>query len=491
MKKSLILLLILIIAGGTAVIGFGSKTLDTADKVVYEETVYCGDPSAAEGLCLRFYNHYLMPYEEGARYLWTTDMRFSGGGFEAETSVEYTHRQFETEVPIRIGVSKGLHYGNKNRERIDQVVKNYREENADIIKSNGSVHKKLHLSVLYDYYPLYIYVTDRSVVGDLSMTRGQKEYGDEELQRRFDDYFRIPIEDDLYVDLAVFDNGFDVEESQNGGSYLLFVTGGSFCGGNSIYFYINYIHWDGQQYTKGDYSQVPGGYGVYKLDYSYEDGLWIDTDSLSTLCSFGEDTLIEQILGSETADVIYVFAIENGDHSVYTVDCKSGEILQKTDICPYGRNNVYFAQKEDGYIIFGEGKLTGPSESLGASGSLTVLEERDDGLLECVLTADLGELSGYGYRVAGNILSQGALSENSGLANLYQYGKLYIAAPDISTVETGWLYNKFGCGISVYIYDGSGLQFFGNYASSLGKNSTGTDLCTWINVRPEIRLEVK
>ena len=95
MKRFLALIIVLLLLSGTFAGVYSASVLDTADKVEFEERIVYGDPSAADGLHIRFFNEYS---REGyylshsySRYLWTTDFSFEGGGYSAETMQGYVY----------------------------------------------------------------------------------------------------------------------------------------------------------------------------------------------------------------------------------------------------------------------------------------------------------------------------------------------------------------------------------------------------------------
>ena len=58
-KRFLALIIVLLLLSGTFAGVYSASVLDTADKVEFEERIVYGDPSAADGLHIRFFNEYL------------------------------------------------------------------------------------------------------------------------------------------------------------------------------------------------------------------------------------------------------------------------------------------------------------------------------------------------------------------------------------------------------------------------------------------------
>ena len=474
MKRFLALIIVLLLLSGTFAGVYSASVLDTADKVEFEERIVYGDPSAAAGLHIRFFNEYS---REGyylshsySRYLWTTDFSFDGGGYSAETMQGYVYGDPRKEIPERIEIHDGFGSGSKNYLIDWDLVKRIREERAGELEEKGRVSIKLPAKTVFGFWPLDISVMQKS------STYSQTVYnGGNLLSMAFDEYFRFDIDEDITVYLNVPKTGepsadFDYAEY---GDRLIFGYGqsryyGSLSYNGSLYFYLNFFK--GEKLR--DYSLVPGGYGIYKIDIPYTDGsLRADPESIDTLYSFGEGIIVRELRGSAKGNVINAFVEENDAYVLYSIDAESGDLIQRLPVCGLLQRNRMFVQQSGDCLVMGA-----VSDGTERNAALFVFKEDEKGIPSHELTADLGSVADN--ETAKKLMAFGLMGKDSyrnypkyyDFIYLYEDGRLYFISADIPEEESSSpVYEPYNrCGISVVVCDESGPLFFGSYESSIG-----------------------
>jgi hypothetical protein len=464
MKKALAYILCILLISGAATLRFGSSVKKTADKVEFTEEVLLGDPKEAEGLHGSFARERANPYRpsEIGRYTWTTEACFRGGSFEAETLHQYGYENRTAEVPESVQVRDMPFLSGSVRFRND-TVEALRKKYSEEMDRGASVMETVPAPAFYDRHPLQISILQKATNGIFHV------YNSAALGDRLYEYFNFDIERDW--DLSVTIGPKDVRATFLGGDWDPLLRGsGSLSYGGSLYFYFD-LYSSGM--VRKDYSKVPGGYGIYKVDFSYEGGVFsADPGSLTTFRSFGDDVTIEFLKGSANGKYVYAFIKTAGEYAVCILDEATGEEIQRLKICERSGGMESFVWQEGSSLIFGAARRN--SEQLESR--LYVLEEDEKGLLSPVLDADLSLLGDTNtaedllyYADWKDYSPNGTVPKPPVETALYEDGKLYIAVPDLR--GPGGDYEIGRCGIAVVVFGKEGPLFLGNYKSSLGGNT--------------------
>ncbi len=474
MKKYLVFIIALLLLTGTAAGIYSASVLETADKVEFTETVFYGDPAAAEGLHITFSNEqreegYYLPMN-WRRYLWTTEFVFKNGGFSANTLQGYKYGNPERENPESIRITDGYNSGRKYYLINEDLVRKIREENADEIGKNGSVTKRVPAKDVYEWFPLKFTLLRRSVGSS------QSEYSYSDLDLAFDRYFRFPVDEDLYLDLRLGKNDGDLTVSADfSDKFFPYGKPGLYTSlsyGGDLYFSFEFRSEAAGVGKRRDYSLVPGGYGIYRIGLLGEDGQdKIDPESLTTFYSFGDDVTVKELRASENGRVINAFTSEGEEYVLYSIDAADGSLLQRLPVCGIGKRNSVFVQQNGDCMAMGAMSVLSDSPA-----ELFIFKEDEQGVPRLELEADLGLIAGN--RRAAELLSFGLESSGSyrnygkfhDFIYLYEGDKLYFMSLDVSEESLDpmdYIYHG-QCGISVVVYDKEGPLFFGSYESSIG-----------------------
>ena len=497
MKRSLAILLCLLIIGSAAAGGFSLSLIDSADDLEFTEDIIYGDPKELEGLNVRFtssVSRFLDYWPRLGSFYWTTEACFDEGRVIAETEQKYSFVRERNEVPERVDIRATMSFSDNYDLMHPGLLENIREKYSKEFENKELISVVMPLKDIYTQYPLDFAVLGDYTVSPFSMASSNTAQNEAAFQKKAEEYFKFPIADDIKASLTIpktgrtrvdILSGYSFERAMNIKKY------GSFSTGDKIYFFFEAQTVGGIESTRYDYSLVPGGYGVYSVGIHYEDrALVIDAESLTTLCSFGDETSIEALSSSKDGNVIYVFAKENDEHKVYAVDAKTGEKLQKLSICGADASQCLI-QKEEGYHLFGIRETYSEREEKGV---IYVLEEDERGFLSITLKADIGEVTKgrnihelleYGQWINSEYgVGYSQYYNSVGLCNAYRDGKLYIASPDINGNSDSPEYIS-RCGIAVAVFGKDGPLFFGNYKSSID----GTSCEPQRYIKPEIRFE--
>lgn len=497
MKRSLAILLCLLVIGSAAAGGFSLSLIDSADELEFTEEIIYGDPKELEGLNVRFtssVSRFLDYYPRLGSFYWTTEGSFDEGRIIAETKQEYSNKTPSFSIPENVFVRTYPVYSGALRLVYPGLIEKIREGHSEELEEGKAVSIEMPLKDIFMQYPIEITLQSkfsRSAFEGSSADRVQNAVA---FQKKADEYFKFPIAEDITASLMLTKTGIARIETLSGNNFekgMEIRTFGSFSTGDKLYFFFEAQVPGVLKGTRYDYSMVPGGYGVYSVSIHYDDNVLIaDVESLSTLCSFGDETSIEAFSSSKDGSIIYVFAEENDEHKVYAVDAKTGEKLQRLSICGADASQC-LVQKEDGYHLFGIRETYSEREEKGV---IYVLEEDESGFLSIALKADIGEVTKdrnihelleYGQWINSEYgVGYSQYYNSVGLCNAYRDGKLYIASPDINGNSDSPEYIS-RCGIAVAVFGKDGPLFFGNYKSSIDGTSCGPQRY----IKPEIRFE--
>jgi len=496
MKRSLAILLCLLIIGSAAAGGFSLSHIDSADELEFTEDIIYGDPKELEGLNVRFtssVSRFLDYYPRLGSFYWTTEACFDEGRIIAETKQEYSYKKPSFSIPETVFVRTDPVYSGASRLIYPGLIEKIREGHSEELEEGKAVSIEMPLKDIFMQYPIEITLQSKFSRSAFEGSSADRVQNAAVFQKKADEYFKFPIAEDITASLIMTKTGITRIENLSGNNFekgMEIRKFGSFSTGDKLYFFFEAQVPGVLKGTRYDYSMVPGGYGVYSVSIHYDDNVLIaDVDSLSTLCSFGDETSIEALSSSKDGSVIYVFAGEKDEHVVYAIDSKTGKTMQKLSICSFEPREI-FVQKEEGYLLFGA-KIGQIADEV--KGAVYVLEEGEGGLLDIALKADINSVaSGHNiYEILQegkwlNVDYRGGYEylNGAGICNAYKDGKLYIVSPDLSSNAAKPEYSS-RCGVAVAVFGKEGPLFFGNYKSSIG----GTSCEPQRYIRPEISFE--
>jgi len=480
MKKIALILLAVVLAGTAALSLKMREVRETADKVEYTETILYGDRSILDGLDVSLYirkngNDFL---DSQRKYLWISDLSFRNSGLSYDTKFDFSDKKEYRELPEKLYVE----YAYYHDEQMDKKVDLIRKEHAEEIEKKGSVTVRMWYAGLMDNHKLEFALLAK---GD---TNSQKAYSGYELYEALKNYFRIPVLDTEMVELNISKTNYyirkaaDSEAESSQDEYFFHINSCSRAVDGQMYFSFNIGDEDGWP-VAGRYSEIPGGHGVYRFKFEYdEDGNIVpDKNTIETVCSFEERSVIIGIEGSNKDGIIYVFALEGDrfeDYVLYRVDTKGEGKPERIVLGRHleGRQSVIRA-RDGAYMV-----CCIDASSDHNNGYIYCFKEDENGFPGKVITVDLSKVNDLVY---ANIFDLPYIDRFDWML---KDGKLYIIRPDMCLARTALEYREsyypLRCGISVIVFDEKGLCFFGDWKSSLGQDVTGRSLCTLDREKP-------
>lgn len=334
MRKSLIALLVLLLMA----IGFLTATArvvdEQKDEIAITETTLTGDPAVVEGLVVT------VGITDGDCLLWETSYE---AGTEPNATTEFTFGDVERETPVWRYDDFMLEFANLNYgmsgtlgdlEEQERGEREYGMEThmllpvIDVANRTASGETRTETLRLADYYDYFRIGVTYNWGRMYNMQMDQSE----EI-RALNDYFRIPIPEDLMVDITVTRNEYgDLEEVEcwevlneayernwNGGFATITWENGAF-------FVIQ---------GDCDVSQVKGGYGVYWLPVGErtidgETRKYLDLEHLQNVYPLDAEAVDDvQILSNPEQTQLYLIIRERETYTLFVLDGKTMQETQK------------------------------------------------------------------------------------------------------------------------------------------------------------------
>lgn len=441
----------------TAATAFFSAASD--DVEIFQKTLY-GDPKAAEGLKVDFRVQYKntlhwdihcdpVTGESDTDFIFSHDDPFyvpydhGPSGVMMYALMDYRAHHFSWEplpgVPEDSGIFKLAEYLNS------LPAPEYEQDGHSTVAQE----EICHTVDLSDYFEYYLFEGDLDLFGSgrIPFWNVYSEYssaaseGSQLLAKLFNSYFKIPVKDNATVLVSVFEYRNGRREYLFGGfpedSTFFCPESFSFVSGNSCYFVFSN--------TMGhDVSQIPGGWGIYRLDYTLTGTQDIATAQLSTAYPLDAAGYVQHMeLSADGKRILLINA--RGDGTYLTViDLATMAKLQEIEIyhgteAPYIHVDIH-----DDFILTSYGSR------------LCVYQLLADGTYEQRIDVDTG------------------FSDQPQFLNRYvdfvAFDGQRLAIVDIlmryeMEGDTSYAYET--CGFALQIFDSTGLLYHGEYGTSL------------------------
>ncbi len=344
MRKALIVFLLLFALVLSGAVYAFSDVSTIRDEVEVTEIVRYGDSSAAEGLSLGLHTNY-------DNYLFW--------------NVDYTPTRPEvTEADYRVSIKKD--YGNYDYDYTGIYLRNFDDVPSEIellsesdtglarayyelymeIGPREHKEREIYLKDYMDYYP---------ITGDMDLEglnmgmypEGHEWRADEnnpEGFRALNEFFRIPVleEETFHISLGKDENGRINSRGSGTGNaddfYSMYVDSAVLPDG--VYFTIN--NRTNLKEEIIDTSLIPGGYGIYRLPYTLENGEYeVGFDSLSTVKSLDENFEVSFMLTDEAGETIILIGNINAQLRMLVIDASTMETLQDIEIVSTGNTGCW------------------------------------------------------------------------------------------------------------------------------------------------------
>jgi len=475
--KRLVILFLAVALMLSAVVTAAAALGNTQEQLTHEETVLSGDPAAAEGLALS------LRYSYREHLQWLSDYTM-GDPQGSETAFRFhigtpAYRYSETEYRGVTVNTMGDYFG------VDTLSDLYRMESKngsygvypgllgayrqlyDETPQGGLTNTYLRIRDYCEYYPLAgvmelpanaYHWNPYSSAGYLA--------GGEETAKVFNDYFRIPVLEDDWMQVVVdkrsgsVEEAVDVTESRKG-SDVFRTSSVGICFEKTAYFTFSALTEQGNVVDTG---LIPGGYGLYS--FAYNDRGEPDLESLTTLCALDPAYApYDMTVDEEHRNLLYISA-KDGDRYLTVISLETMQILQNIRILEEeGLQWQFYKLLENGLVAVTE------------EAGISVWEKNDRGLFEHRFTSALEGTEG------GHELYEAEYAfDGQRLAVVRRMENRIPIDPEDPRSEVSVQY----CGFLVSVYTADGCAYRGSYSASpeTGVYQRRSHYCNLVQMEP-------
>ncbi len=350
MKKLIVLSSLLLCASLISMIFVIFNINSEAGSITYKVTDKYGERSSAFGADIS------VEYEHSNNMFWKAKVRINEtDSVESEFDFRYHSRLVSEYNYAGITPYSSMHYSlNRNDPNAEGLDKAYKEI-YDNTPFGTEKTVTVKIADYYDYYPVSVTIhipgySYRSF--DTVNSSGYQSVASKAITEAFNNFFKIPVSENDTIDITV-----DKDESDGMSSNTIhtnFYNLASDCvlGENTCYIYIENSNYDN---TKADTSLIPGGYGVYAIEYGTEYEYGVDLASLRTVFSLPEDESVSRISLKEDMNLMYIFTRTGSKGYVYVIDTNGFSKLQKLKV----ELPVYYhiSEGEGFFLLSGDEKI--------------------------------------------------------------------------------------------------------------------------------------
>lgn len=464
MRKTLALFLALVITLlSLYVVAFTIINSQKDNVIVTEEYIY-GDKSYAENVDVNFKTL----YKENIQ--WDIDFDIASGKAKTDFSIHKDRIDREYESINELRIYTNLHYstfGNDipmNNVGIDKAFEELRNEAIPYEEAK----KVIYVSDYIDYYPVTVDASLENFYLDSSLHSHLRE-NETELIKAIESFFKIPVQKDHRIEIRL-----QIDENRNithtgtattteDGTY----EGFSFFANSVVTDKECFIYFDDRSDygERADTSEIPGGYGIYRLPYSsVETNVTFDTENLKNIFPLKNGESIYQLELSADGKDLYMMSKKNNVIYLTVIDAETYEEKSKVIISDEKDQSSNIEYIGDDFIVIIH--YSPDSESSEIS----------------VYTTDVKDAFEEKFTVDQYIYDDKSTITDEGLV-YYAGGDFYLHGNQIDVKWDGerlYVTNSTGdnfspvrkANFSLSVYDKNGLLFCGNYTTSL---NTGYD----------------
>lgn len=437
MRKGFVAAVLLLALGIFGVIFATNKINETADKVVFAENVIYGDRAYADGLTV------LKEVDYAGNLAWKSTVKFTKDTFSYST--EYGREQVETSEEDYLFLYTDCVNTPSDKYKAQSALDREVSRLADTVAEGQTLTFSVYLADLYEFYP----ITFRMIYHGAKYGRFTNDLSDkdgllkvEKMQKAFEDFFKIRVLDDeiimVNIDKVISGNSFmEAVSDITGDSYSPSVV--SYFSDRGIYFGIC------NRSEKGkvmDFSNVPGGYGVYYLPI--QDGELM-TEQLRMFFSLESNVSVENCAVSYEGTELHLITEEDGAYYFNSIALSNGELLQK---CSVNVSDHWLGlfEEENFFVLTNEE-------------TLTVFTKNDEGIWQESFRTKVAGIETLNEYLPGSVSGSQYAFDGKRLAVM---GSTYLKNRD---GQKQW--GIPGCGFYINVFDKDGLQFYATYDSSL------------------------
>ena len=460
MRKALGLMAVLLVAGSTAV-GWCATTIYAAhDQVTFTQTILAGDPAAAEELSVQTYATY------DDRLFWDSTTNLHGDAPQTQTEYRFynTEQEYQSDqsypgVTIYSATqSGGSNFLDTPKYRQNGLERAY-QELYDSAANGQEVKKTIRVADYCEYYPLEGFIGLAGINYDFGIWRYQdSNSADLMVQKKLQEFFRIPVlpTEQLTISLTKYSDGSLGTGTSNEAGEQFYLETQSTVTPTTCYFTFNTHTSEGNIV---DTSLIPGGYGIYALDYTAgvvqirEDGItqvtengMLQLDSLRMVYPIDATEELLQLGQWEADGTLLLYTRIENDYYLTIIATDTMHQVQRLKLHSAQTDSSawYNLFQNDDYIV------------TIIDQTVTVLLPNGDGTFHIDMqTSAMADSSYLPWSVDGKAIA-------------YQDGRLAFATEGYNK-DTGMRDNV---SFDLIVLDAHGIQLCANYQSSLQNDLT-------------------
>lgn len=452
MRRSLAILLVLVLLCSCGVAYAAGELIDDSDEVRIEEIVRYGDPSVAEGISID-------TAVTCRRHLFWNTSHTVGRAEEVETAFRFsadTEYDYDTSYYSAVNLRSGLEF---NFDMEGSPVWEAYEALAATTPAGQSGEATVYISDYYDYYPVSVDVDTPSFVMTTYSGRYIMTAEEQAIYDAFNDFFRIPVLEDDRRTISL-DKRIDGEVYSWGSSWTDCDTYSIYsqcvARDDAVYFTVTNRSQNGEIM---DFSLVPGGYGIYKMPYTssysgtsdveHSPFMYAHADELEMVYPLREEQCVEFFAESPDGNKLLLFTHAYGLMELTVIDAATMATLQVIEIMSGDEeDNMWTMYLEDDFI------------------ALHISDDR----LALISMNPVGE---YGLEFIVEMNPENETLYYLGRDNALDWNGEQLAVAGFASPEDPGYY--YTCDYHLAVYDETGLLYFGVFDSSLSsaKESTG------------------
>lgn len=458
-KKRFIILIIafaVALASFAGVFAFGLEQF----KVEHQMETIFGNPSDANGLTISY------ALKSGKNANWEMEYKLENGSFTPKThfwstSLKHNIENFNlNHYKISYDDAENSYMGAYRGYDTDAIEQMYRDKFNEEPFEGTRIEFSVPLKEIQEYYTPFISIYT-GTMNTSPFASSPNTTRDEELLfwSKFYDFFKIPVIDAETLQITAIKTNNNTNQNtklavianNDYGSDIYGFDSVSALSDDALYFAFSNRTTYG---LRADFSQVSGGYGVYKMPYNktedtsieYKEGV-LDIDRLENILSLDESAKVDHMGLSSDGSHLYL-VINDGQVTFKSLNLKTNKIDQEFVI--YTTPNYRFVVG-DRFLSF---QVINKEDT-----RLRVLYETD-GKYDMIVDTRVNYHDRFDYRMF-----------EFGTTNCACDGKRFVTAAFnnhyIDKDYSSW--QDEGSGIMIAVYEGTVLKYYGIYKSSLEK----------------------
>lgn len=435
MKRTLLSMLVLVVLAVGGLCTAHNFVNREKDRVILTEEVLSGDRSAAEGITVDLHAHLRQQafwdstYTVGAQDPCVTDFHFS-----PMREPYFSDHPYEG-MALQPDFERDMDAWDRDSGEAPQGIAVAYDTLAQDAPVGQEVRQTIRFRDYYEFYPWHISADLPNAYLGWYRPRSNREDREDKSYQDIQEFFRIPVQEDQITIHLTKDQDGRIRNWGSSNSDTLDLWTVNAVGDNACYFT---FQWPEEAPNPPDLSQVPGGFGIYRLPYGpdTEEEWRLYTEDLAMVYPLDMDEEILNLRLSEDQDRLMVFRQKDGVYSMTVLDTATFQTLQTLELARYPdeEHSYALADLPTGFVL-----ACTPC-------GLTVIEEQPDGQYAVVLEAPLDQLEDL-WEFHWNLIA-------------LDWDGQRLAA--VCSDQNGW-----GCGFYLAVFEDGAMPYLGYYTSSL------------------------